>query len=132
MTKYRLALLGVFIIFLLVQLAALVSTYLRGEIYVNEVTNLIKELLILYSVPMTIMIAGIAANRRPKKDASQIFWIALSLALLWNLLFAWRALAFAIAENGDSDIKLIAYFREISYGSFIIAGVLTYFFNKGN
>ncbi len=133
MTKYRLALLTVFVVCLLAQLAAFVVTYLNGEIYADEVTNLIKELLMVYSVPMTIMVAGIAASRRPRKDVSQIFWIALSLVILWNLLFAWRSLAFSFAGvSGDSDTKLIAYFKEISYGSFIIAGVLTYFFNKGN
>src|SRR5258708_5144055 len=110
-----------FVAFLVAQIIALIHVYTKGEIYADEVTGLIKELLVLYSVPMSVMVGGISANRWPKKDTSRIFWVALILVLLWNSLFAWRLIAFDLIGNGDTNLKLIAYFREIAYGSFIIA-----------
>jgi hypothetical protein len=50
---------------------------------------------------------------------------------MWNLLLAWRSISFSIAAQ-DSVSDLIKYLDSIaSSSSFLVAGVLTFFFAKG-
>jgi hypothetical protein len=54
--------------------------------------------------------------------------MAMTLAVLWNVLLAWRSISFSLATE-DSIAGLIAYLDKIAgAGSFLVAGALAYFF----
>ena len=88
-------------------------------------------LLVAYSVPLSIITAGIFSKsgtgdaRAPTVTAVT----ALALSLLWNLLFAGRVALFAFSRTDDVD-ALLDWFTTLSAGgSFLIAAALTFYFS---
>jgi hypothetical protein len=107
-----------------------VFTYLRGEIYADELLSPMSKLIAIYSVPFAVILGGIFGQRRSKKAQSSVFWVAICLTLIWNLLLAWRSVAFALMKE-DSVVELSKYFDAMAiYSSSLIAGLLSYFFTS--
>jgi hypothetical protein len=117
-----------------VQSAGIFYTWLQGAIYPDDVTNFVLKLLSIYSVHLTVIIAGIFAQYKrevsPFSDLSLSFWLALAVSSIWNLLLVVRTMIFVFGSH-DSINDVVTYLTTISSaGSFLVAGALTYFFSQ--
>lgn len=110
---------------------AVVLVFARNEIFPDELRKLLLKILSIYSIPLAAILGGIFAQMRKSSGASAgECWAALMLAAFWNLLVLWRTFAFLFSED-DSISDLIKYLKSISSAaSFLIVGVLAYFFGK--
>jgi len=130
--RVRVTLFWVFIVFLVVQLAAVVLTYIKGEVYADELLSPLGKLIAIYSVPFAVILGGVFGQRRAKKAQSSVFWIAFCLTLVWNLILAWRSIAFALMKE-DSEAELSKYLDAMAiYSSSLIAGLLSYLFTSSD
>lgn len=141
-SRARIALIILFIGALVVQVSAVLLTYSKGLITDDDLVNVLLKMLAIYGVHLTVIIAGIIAQvqdervkPRPQRVPPTAFWVALTLALLWNLLLVWRSVKFGLAaydENSEDNIELFTNFIEkiAAGGSFLVAGFLTFFFAK--
>lgn len=130
MNQARYGLMGVFCAGLMLQLGALF--HVRNAMWPEEFQTVLLRILGIYSAQLGIVLGAIFA--RPKAPSSNppagLAWTALALALFWNLLLAWRTIAFSVSEQ-DSTTDLIEYFDSIAAGSsFLVAGALAFFFGK--
>ena len=131
MSQTRLALMGIFVTGMVVQIVAFFLV--RTKMWPDEFLSLLLKLLGLYSVQLAVVIGGIFAQRGAKlaNPPAALAWSALALAALWNLLLVARSISFSVAP-ADSVSDLIKYLDTIaSGGSFLVAGVVTFFFGKG-
>jgi hypothetical protein len=140
--KARVTLIVLFIGALVVQVLAIGLTYNKGLITDGDFVNVLLKLLAIYGVHLTIIIGGIIAqvqdekaNPRKQKVPSTAFWVALTLASLWNLLLVWRSVKFGLAaydENSEDNVDLLTNFIEkiAAGGSFLVTGFLAFFFAK--
>jgi hypothetical protein len=136
--RARGVLIAIFVIGLVAQVAAIALTYRAGAIASGDLLDLIKKLLAVYSVHLAVIFAGIFAQKQRARSArvsGTTFWLAAALALLWNLLLAWRTGVFAAAaydpEGEDSVAQLSSYIEGVaSASSFLVAGALAFFFTK--
>jgi hypothetical protein len=128
--KARIALLCAFMIAFAIQISAFVFAYLGGRIYSDEVQALVLLLTKIYSVPLAVVIAGLFTEKNNRRKATHrpLFGIALVLCLVWNVLLLWRSLVFGFGRAG-TDVELTDYLNTItSASSWLIAGVLSFFF----
>jgi hypothetical protein len=91
------------------------------------------KIVAVYSVHLTVILGGIFAQPKgPLEDPpAPLAWTAITLAVLWNVLLAWRSLAFSMASQ-DSAPELIKYLDGVgSSTSFLVTGALAFFFTKG-
>jgi hypothetical protein len=110
---------------------AVVLVLARSEIFPDELQETLLKILSIYSVPLAAILGGIFAQQRKSSGASPgESWAALIVAAFWNLLLLWRIFAFLFSEH-DSISDLTKYLESISSAaSFLIVGVLAYFFGK--
>lgn len=131
LNQSRAILFAVFVFGLIAQFLALISV--RAEMRPGELQALTLQLLGTYGVHLGVMIAGVFAQEgaTTRRVAMLPFWIALTLALLWNLLLGWFTYAFI---TSDSSVALLAeQITSVSQASsFLVAGALVYFFAKHN
>lgn len=130
-TRARIVLTILFLASLAVQLVAFFVV--RHKMWPDEFLSLLSKVLTVYSVPMGVIFFGIVALPHPgaARAPSTWTWAALVLTSIWNLLLVGRSIAFALAFQ-DSVGGLMNYFDTISVsGSFLLAGVITAFFEKG-
>lgn len=128
--RARAYLLTVFLTGLLIHSIALIYAYLRPAIYPETLTQLLIKILGIYSIHFAIIFGGIFGQSvtKTQKASKAIFWIAFSLAILWNLLLVWRTVVFSFASE-DSSLELSKYLEEVSKASsFLVAGALAFFF----
>jgi hypothetical protein len=130
MNQARFGLLAIFLGSLVLQLSAFLLV--RNRMWPEELLPLVLKLLGIYSVQFGVVLGGIFAQ--PKVSLSDppaaLAWTALILATLWNVLLVERSLSFSLAQQ-DSVVGLSNYLDSISSaGSFLVAGVLTFFFGK--
>jgi len=130
----RILLTTVFLVAFLVQVGAVFYSLWQGTIYSVDLTSFLTKLLAIYSVHLTVILAGIFAQHQREgpyqMDSAAPFWLALSVASIWNLLLVVRTLGFAFGSR-DSIDDLVTYLTTISSsGSFLVAGALTYCFSK--
>jgi hypothetical protein len=129
-TRSRIGLVTVFLAGFVIQAAAIISTSLREQITSRETQDLLLKLLAAYSVHLGVILGGIfgQAKTRTTRVSPAPFWLAFGLALLWNGLFVWRALAFALLPV--DSVKAFATYMEsmAASSSFLVAGALAYFF----
>jgi hypothetical protein len=131
MNQARFGLMGIFLVSLTLQLVAVFLT--RNRMWPDEFLPLVLKLMGIYSVQLGVVLGGIFSQPRAPlaEPPSGLTWIAFILVTLWNLLLAWRSISFSIAAQ-DSVSDLIKYLDSIaSSSSFLVAGVLTFFFAKG-
>ncbi len=95
----------------------------------QEAWPLFKTLMIAYSVPLTIILGGIFAERAlPKRQPPAFaFWIALVVSSLWNLLLVVPTTMYFFRQNAVPEFVEVALNNSGSF-NFLVAGALTYFF----
>ena len=127
----RVVLVAVFLVFLTMQVIAIVSV--SGRMWPEDLETLLVKLLGIYAVHLGVILAGIfAQSDRATTPPSTATWTAIVLVVLWNLLLSWRTLRFGIASE-DSVSDLVRYLDTIaSTSSFLVAGGLTFFFTKSS
>jgi hypothetical protein len=136
MRKYtaQLWLLGIFLFFFVLQTVLLVVCRVSNGIGPEQLKDLIVQLVGIYSIPLSVIIAGIFAKRRRTAKLDGIFYASVVLAILWNALFAWRTVELTMAAVGIGEDKakdFNDYIASVSKGStFLISGLLTYYFAK--
>jgi len=104
----------------------------RDRMWPEDLLALVLKLLGIYSVPLGIILGGIFAQPKgPLHDPpAGVAWAALLLAAIWNLPLVWRSISFGLAQQ-DSVGDLIKYLDSVaSASSFLVAGVLAFFFAK--
>jgi hypothetical protein len=116
--------------------------YSEEAISNKDLSSLIIKLLSVYSVHLAVIFGGIFAQQRnvnhkgrSARAAGLAFWLAIVLAVIWNLLLVWRSVMFGMAafdvSSEDNVGYLSNYIESIaSAGSFLVAGALTFFFSK--
>ena len=130
--RAQMVLASVFVVFLILQIGMIIYVYSLEGIYPEDVTNILLKMLIIYSVPLGIILGGVFGKGiRSKTNAPVVaFFLALVLAIVWNILLAWRGIAFALTTD-DSVSQLINYLDVVATAStFLVAGSLSYFFSK--
>ena len=131
MNQARFGLMGIFLLSLMLQLVAFFLA--RNRMWPEEFVPLVLKLLGIYSVQLGVVLGGIFAQPRAPLAVppSGLTWTAFVLVAMWNLLLAWRSISFSAAAQ-DSVSDLIKYLDSIASGSsFLVAGVLAFFFAKG-
>jgi hypothetical protein len=131
MNRARFGLMGIFLVSLMLQLIAFFLT--RNKMWPEELVPLVLKLLGIYSVQLGVILGGIFAQPKAPlaEPPSGLAWTAFVLVAMWNLLLAWRSISFSVAAQ-DSVTDVIKYLDSIaSSSSFLVAGVLAFFFTKG-
>ena len=126
----RYGLLATFLLGLVVQLGALI--HVRNAMFPEEFQSVLIRLLSIYSAQLGVILGGIFAQsgRSAENPPAGVAATALALALLWNVLLAWRTIDFSIAGQ-DSPSDLMKYLDSIAASSsFLVAGALAFFFGK--
>jgi hypothetical protein len=102
-----------------------------ADVFPDELQASLLKILSIYSVPLAAILGGIFAQRKKISGASAgECWAALTVAAFWNLLLLWRTFALLFSEH-DTISDLMKYLESISSAaSFLIVGVLAYFFGK--
>ena len=115
---------------LVLQLSLVALSYGRSAIYSDDLRDLVVRFLAVYSVPLGAIISGIfgksASSDLPAPERA--FWVAVSLAALWNLLILGRTLLFTFSAT-DKVSALTEYVDAVvAASSFLTVAALTYFF----
>ena len=130
MNQARFGLLAIFVVCLFVQIIAFVTV--SQQMWPEDLEVLVLKILAIYSVHLTIILAGIFAQPKGPLDnpPPSITLTAFILSIFWNALLIWRSLAFAWARQ-DSVQYLTKYLEGVaSASSFLVTGALAYFFAK--
>jgi hypothetical protein len=131
MNRVRFGLLAIFGVGLSIQLVAFLAV--SSKMWPEDFQGLIVKLLGLYSVHFGVILGGMFAQPKgPLEDPpAPLAWSAIFLATLWNSLLVWRSLNFSAAAQ-DSATDVTKYMDAVSSaGSFLVAGMLAFFFTKG-
>jgi hypothetical protein len=130
----QLRLLSIFLFFFAIQALLLVVCRVSNGLGPDKLKDLIVQLITIYSVPLSVTIAGMFAKKRRAAKLDGIFYASLVLAILWNGLFAWRTCELALAAIGVGEDKakdFSDYMESVSkVTTFLISGLLTYYFAK--
>jgi membrane protease YdiL (CAAX protease family) len=130
----QLWLLSIFLFFFAVQTVLLVVCQVTNGIGAEKLKDLIVQLVTIYSIPLSVILAGIFAKRRRAAKLDGIFYASVVLAILWNGLFAWRTVELTLAAIGvgvDNAKYFSEYLESVSkVSTFLISGLLTYYFAK--
>jgi|SRR5579875_1454934 len=130
MNKARACLFLIFFVCFLVQLAAYLSV--ENKMWLSDFELLLRKLVGIYSVPLGVILAGVFARPKGSQERPLVFlaYVANALALLWNLLFLWKSIAFTLRSEGSAS-ELIKYMDVVSsFSSWLVTGTLTFFFIK--
>jgi len=123
-----------FLFFLVLQVVLLVVCQVLNAIGPDKLKDLSVQLLTIYSVPLSVIIAGVFAKKHDHAKLDAIFYTAFVLAILWNILLAWRTVALTLAALGigeDNWKPFSEYLESVSKAStFLISGMLSYYFAK--
>lgn len=106
--------------------------YARGAIYADTLKDIVVRLLVTYAMPLGTIVGGVYGQRDAvgAPSSAQAFWVALIVALLWNLLLVVRIVVFGFAKEDDAA-ALIAYFNDVSTASvFLVTGTLAFYFAR--
>ena len=132
LSKARITLVSVFLLFFVIQISAIIVVFCKGEIYSHEMLKILLRLLVIYSVHFAVIFGGIfgqhvsGGHQAPK----YAFSIALFLSIIWNCLLCWRPLFFCFSIN-DTSASLLDYMNNVgSSSSILVAGALSFFFAR--
>jgi hypothetical protein len=128
----KLSLTGLFVVSLAAQVIGVSAVH--SAMWPEDYQSVILKLLHIYSIPLGVAIGGILASSKPKGVVVDrgLMGACLALVILWNSSFLIRTLIFCFAAQ-DSAKDLMAFYEQVSTGSsFLIAGVLTFFFGKAS
>jgi hypothetical protein len=125
-------LLGIFLVFLSLQIVALLCA---GSImWPEEQESLIVKCLTVYSVHLGVMLGAIFAKPKAGRAHTTRFiaFTGITLTLIWNLVLVWRTISFAVFQH-DKVADLLKYLDSVSSASnFLVAGALAFFFTHEN
>ena len=128
--RAQVILVATFLVALTIDCLAVAESYRQGAIYGNEAQMLVKVILAIYSIPLGVILGGVFGQKKlgAQRRVGVQFWVALILAIMWNVLLAARMLVFLFAAD-DSVRDLQEYLREVpTAGLFLVGSSLTYFF----
>jgi len=111
-------------------IAMIFSSEASGRIFDDQVIIMLKSVFAAYAPPLSIIAGGYFSFKTMeiRLVSKNVFWVAVSFSLLWNIILMWRAFSFATSESDHID-NFINHFNEIApAGMFLVAGVLTFFF----
>lgn len=121
----------------MIHVLAIFVIFHAGAIYRDDLTSLLPKILAIYSIHFAVMLGGVFGRKdstRAKQVPAGMFWMALTLILIWNLLLVWRSVSFTLAafQIGEDKISdYVSYLTTVSSsGAFLIVGALAYFFSK--
>jgi hypothetical protein len=130
----RVTLALLFVTGLIIGFVLFYAVYAERGIRGSELQDGSLSLLGVYSVHLSIIIGGVFGSRAGAKSRVPMpaFLLAVLTASIWNLLIVGRMFAFATAKSQSEDVaEVIKYIETIAASSsFLVAGVLTYFFSK--
>lgn len=132
-TKARSALLYIFIFFFLFVNLLVIIPFIKGDYGSESLLNLTKKVLVTYSVHFGVIAGGIFGQESSEKMLASVipFRLALVMALIWNILLAWRCIAFTFVEANTTDEELGNYIDAIApASSFLVSGALAFFFTN--
>lgn len=139
--KSRSILLALFVFFFVVSFTFLAVFYVRSDpltIDKEEIVDLLAKVVSLYFIHLSIIITGYFGQARLREGTPQpsLFWAALSLSIIWNLMFIWRLIYFCLSTTDDIP-SIESYISKVTMlSSFLVTGALAYFFTadaaKGN
>jgi len=134
-TQGRNTLFAIFLAGLTTQVVAVILPYRAETIRDGEMLAVLTKLILVYSVHFGVMLGGVFARQQNTRGrvAAPAFVVAVVVTLAWNLLLAWRSIAFAAGAfnplSEDSPDDLIAYLDSIAdHSSFLVVGALAFFF----
>lgn len=130
-TRTRLHLLLIFFIALVINLACFFICFFKDIIYQDDLTLLVTETLRLYSVHLAIILSTLFldVSKNMIVDKS-LYLVCISIVVFWNLLLFARVLIFLVSKM-DDPADLLKYLNTVSASSsFLVAGILAYFFSK--
>jgi hypothetical protein len=128
--RTQMLILTVFLAAFVIQLAAMYSV--RSAMWPNDFQAVLLKIVGIYSIPISAACGGVLALFRPKSDskAQGFSYVCLALVSIWNCIFIARTLGFCFAKE-DSPSDLMGFYDAVSaQSSYLIAGVLTFYFGK--
>jgi hypothetical protein len=130
LNQSRGALLVIFLVFLLAQIAMIYGLGLANRIFVDEAVALITQVLAIYSVHLAVILGGMFAVKKTGMPSATplLSWSAIGLSLMWNALLLGGTISFAVSNVWKlHDIR--NYLETVSRSSsFLVAGALAFFF----
>jgi hypothetical protein len=128
----------VFVAFFVISFFTLVVFNVRSDPSVidnEDMVDLYAKVVSLYFIHLSIIITGFFGQEKLKKGRSlqNVFWAALSLSIVWNIMFFWR-LVYYCAVATDDIPSIESYISKVTMPtSFLVTGALAYFFTvKGS
>jgi hypothetical protein len=138
-TQGRNTLFAIFLAGLTTQVVAVILPYRADTIRDREMLAVLTKLILVYSVHFRVMLGGVFGRQQNTRGhvAAPAFVVAVTVTLVWNLLLAWRSIAFAGGAfnplSEDSPDNLIAYLDSIAdQCSFLVVGPLAFFSLKNS
>jgi hypothetical protein len=130
-TAVRLRLLLLFVGSLVLHFCICACSYLKGMMYAEDFESLTLQILAIYSIPLGVILgAFFAQGKLPVPSGSSAFHAAFVLSFLWNALLIVRSLIFLFGKE-DFVGDFTSFLQKASAASsFLIAGVLSFFFAK--
>jgi hypothetical protein len=128
----KIILAAVFIGFLILQLVMAFILRQKDIIYQDNFTKLLIQILQVYSVHVAVIFTVGSYQQTQSENSVNLstFVMALVLSLMWNVLIS-IGLIQLLTDTSDNFLQLTGYLKDISgYSSFLIAGVLGYFFAR--
>lgn len=125
----------IFIFFFAFNNLLIVIPFVKNSYGSESLINIMTRILVVYSVHVAVIVGGVFGQKDSRRDltSKNSFWIALIMALLWNVLLSFRLIVFTFIETDTTDEDLIKYIDTIApASSFLVSGALTYFFTDQN
>ncbi len=122
---------AVFLACLSIQAAVFFGLVARHALQWSEAWPLLKDLLVVYSIPLAVILAGVFADRQaPRNKARPLTaWVALAVSGLWNVLLVVPTLIYFFSPEASPD-SVEAALKNSASANFLVAGALTYFFGE--
>jgi uncharacterized membrane protein YgdD (TMEM256/DUF423 family) len=122
---------GIVLAALLVTLGALGRGYLEDQFFSNELNDLIKQTLLQFAGPLSIILGSFFASQASQALVSRsALFFAVGCVLLWGSLIAARTLLFVVSSDEMVPV-LVKWNADVVVPSgFLVNGVLAYFFSS--
>ncbi len=131
-SRAQLFLTSIYIGFFSLNLIGILWLYLNMKIYQEDASVMVVTFLEIYSIPLSVILAGIFASKSKSKNAydSKTVLVTFLVSFLWNILLLWSSLAYTLSETGDIEIYIADLKQIANKSSFLVAAALVYLFSK--
>lgn len=129
MKDTRLQIFAVYVLGLAACLVAITTLRMSDKIYPDTSTSMMAAILKIYSAPLGIILAGFfTVNRKRLQSKQPPFIIALSVSIVWNILFSARLISSCFLSEDDPKL-IYDYFDKISlYATFLNTACISFYF----